>query len=98
MKINFTRDNTFLGFAVNMRIYVDGQKVGSVAHDSSFTFECVDAKQIVIDRFMMIKKCIINLDKPYEELDIKLMFLFGMMFTRVQAIVSSQGQIIGVFK
>jgi len=47
---------------------------------------------------MMIKKCIINLDKPYEELDIKLMFLFGMMFTRVQAIVSSQGQIIGVFK
>ncbi|MDY0011181.1 MAG: hypothetical protein RBR96_05530 [Candidatus Izemoplasmatales bacterium] len=97
MKLRFQRVKSFIGFSLLMKVIIDGEIVYKLKNGEVFEFEKDKIDSIVIKTHRFVFDLEIPVDKIKESADILLDYQLGICRNTTQAIVSENGQLIGVY-
>jgi len=97
MKIRFQRVKGTLGFAVSMKIIINGEVIYKLKNGEVFEFEAENVESILIKTHRFINDVSIPVENLEDTTDILLQYQYGFCKNSTQAIVSGNGKLIGVY-
>lgn len=97
MNLRFQRVKSYIGFAWTMRIYIDDELICKLKNGQVFGYEAEEFETIRIDTSRFIAGVQIPNEGFKTNVDILLRYQSKFCLTKIQAIVSEQGKLIGVY-
>jgi hypothetical protein len=97
MKIRFQRVKGLYGFAVSMKIIINGEIIYKLKNGEVFEYEAENVESILIKTHRFINDVSIPVENLEDSIDILLQYQYGMCKNATQAIVSGNGKLIGVY-
>ncbi|MBN2539898.1 MAG: hypothetical protein JXB08_00075 [Bacilli bacterium] len=98
MKITFVRKKSLYGFAVKMKIWINGEVVYKLKNGETYVYKSEQVKSIRVGSHALIKSLDIPFVNAQEELEIKLNFNLGLIMSGITAVVSANQTILGVYQ
>jgi len=98
LKLRFQRAKSYICFGTNTPIIVNSEIVYRLKNGEVFEMEIDHLETIVLKGNVFMKDLEIPVKDFKDNIDILIQYLGGFCRTQIQAIVSEQGQLIGVYQ
>jgi len=95
--MRFQRVKAPLGFAVAMKIIINDEVIYKLKNGEVFEYEADNVKSILIKTHRFINDLVIPVEDLKDSTDILLQYQYGICKNSTQAIVSGNGQLIGIY-